>query len=85
MALGLIFRSFMLAIAQLADPRFRRVFFIGIALALALLVGFTAAFAGFLDWITPEEIWLPILGEAAVPICLPYDSRRLRHHLDVSG
>ena len=63
MALGLIFRSFMLAIAQLADPRFRRVFFIGIALALALLVGFTAAFAGFLDWITPEEIWLPILGE----------------------
>jgi uncharacterized protein involved in cysteine biosynthesis len=58
-----IFRAFLLALGQLSDPRFRRVFFIGIALALALLVGFTAAFTGFINWLTPEEVWLPILGE----------------------
>ena len=63
MAVGLIFRSFMLALGQLSDPRFRRVFFVGIALALALLIGFTAAFAWFIEWITPEEVWLPVLGE----------------------
>jgi CysZ protein len=62
-ALGLIFRSFMLAVGQLGDPRFRRVFFIGVALAIALLIGFTASFAWFTDWITPDELWLPILGE----------------------
>lgn len=59
----MIFQSFLLAIGQLADPRFRRVFLIGIALALALLIGFTAAFTWFMEWITPEEIWLPVLGE----------------------
>ncbi len=63
MAIGLIFRSFLLAIGQLSDPRFRRVFFIGIALALALLVGFTTAFTWLTDWITPDDIWLPVLGE----------------------
>jgi uncharacterized protein involved in cysteine biosynthesis len=63
MAFGLIFRSFLLAIGQLSDPRFRRVFFMGIALALALLIGFTTAFTWFTDWITPEELWVPILGE----------------------
>ncbi|MDF3414572.1 hypothetical protein HKX54_08910 [Sulfitobacter sp. M57] len=59
----MIFRSFLLAMGQLSDPRFRRVFFIGIALALALLIGFTAAFTGLINWVTPEEVWLPILGE----------------------
>ncbi|MFK7837687.1 MAG: EI24 domain-containing protein [Sulfitobacter sp.] len=63
MAFGLIFRSFLLALGQLSDPRFRRVFFLGIGLALALLIGFTAGFAWFTDWITPEELWLPVLGE----------------------
>ncbi len=63
MALGLIFRSFTLAIGQLSDPGFRRVFLIGVALALALLIGFTAAFTWFLEWLTPEEVWLPVLGE----------------------
>ncbi|KIN63243.1 Membrane protein [Sulfitobacter noctilucicola] len=63
MALGLIFRSFLLALGQLSDPRFRRVFLLGIVLALALLIGFTAAFAWFTDWITPDAIWVPILGE----------------------
>ena len=63
MALGLIFEAFLRAIRQLSDPRFRRVFFIGVFLALALLIGFTAAFAWFTDWLVPEDLWLPVLGE----------------------
>ena len=63
MAIGLIFESFLRAVGQLSDPRFRRVFFIGVALALALLIGFTAAFAWFTDWLVPEDLWLPVLGE----------------------
>ncbi|KIN75102.1 Membrane protein [Sulfitobacter noctilucae] len=63
MAIGLIFRSFILAVSQLSDPRFRRVFALGVVLSLVLLIGFTAGFAGFTDWITPEEVWLPVLGE----------------------
>lgn len=59
----MILRSFALAVGQLGDPRFRRVFFIGIGLALALLIGFSAAFTWFTNWITPEELWVPILGE----------------------
>ena len=63
MDVGLIFKSFSLALGQLSDPRFRRVFFLGIALALALLIGFTAGFVWFTDSMVPEELWLPVLGE----------------------
>ena len=63
METSLILRSFSLALGQLSDPRFRRVFFTGVGLALALLIGATAGFAWFIDWITPEDVWLPILGE----------------------
>lgn len=63
MALGLIFDGFLRALGQLADPRFRRVFFLGVALALALLIGFTAGFAWFINWLVPEDLWLPIIGE----------------------
>lgn len=63
MAFPLIFRSFYLALGQLADPSFRRVFFLGIISALLLLIGFTAGFAAFIDWLTGEENWVPLLGE----------------------
>lgn len=63
MDLGLIIDSFLRALGQLDDPRFRRVFFLGIGLALALLIGFTAGFVWLTDWLLPEDIWLPILGE----------------------
>lgn len=63
MEVGLIFDAFLRALGQLSDPRFRRVFFLGIGLALALLVGFTAGFAWFVDWLVPEDVWLPIIGE----------------------
>jgi CysZ protein len=63
MALGLIFRSFALALGQLSDPRFRRVFLLGIGLTLALLIGITAGAVWLINQVTPEEAWLPILGE----------------------
>lgn len=65
MALKVIFRAFALAVGQLSDPRFRRVFFMGFGLALVLLVGASAAFVWFIDWLTGENNWLPILGEVA--------------------
>ncbi len=63
MAVSLILRSFGLALGQLADPAFRRVFLIGILLSLALLIGATAGFAWLIEAVTPEEAWLPVLGE----------------------
>ncbi len=63
MAVSLIFQSFGLAVSQLSDARFRRVFLIGIGLSLTLLIGVTAGFSWFVEWITPEDAWLPILGE----------------------
>ena len=63
MDLGLIADSFLRAVGQMSDPRFRRVLFLGIGLALALLIGFTAAFMWFTDWLVPEQLWLPVIGE----------------------
>lgn len=63
MAIGIIFRAFGLALSQLSDRPFRRVFFMGIALALVLLIGATAGFAWLIEYVTPEEAWLPVLGE----------------------
>ena len=63
MAVSIIFQSFGLAVGQLSDARFRRVFLIGIGLSLALLIGVTAGFSWFIEWVTPEQAWLPILGE----------------------
>ena len=63
MAVELIFNSFMLALGQLGDPRFRRVLLIGVGLSLVLLIGFTAGFSWLTEAITPDEIWLPVLGD----------------------
>ena len=63
MAITLILRAFWLAVGQVADPRFRRVLIIGVGLALVLLVGVSAGFVWFIDWLTGEDNWLPILGE----------------------
>ncbi|PJE34658.1 hypothetical protein CVM52_21175 [Pseudooceanicola lipolyticus] len=63
MGLVLILQSFFMAVAQIGDRRFRKVLFMGVALALALLV---AAYAGFL-WLIQAtvgpEAYLPVIGE----------------------
>ncbi len=63
MALTQIFKAFSLALGQLSDPRFRRVLFMGVGLALVLLIGAAAGFVWLIDWMTGENNWLPILGE----------------------
>ena len=63
MAFGIIFTCFFSALSQLTDARFRRVFLIGIGLSIALLIAAVAGFTWLLDWITPEQIWVPVLGE----------------------
>ena len=46
MAVSVVLAAFGKAVSQLADPRFRRVFFIGIFLALVLLIGDQLLLAG---------------------------------------
>ncbi len=59
----MIFTSFSKAIGQIGDPRFRRVLLLGIALTIALLVGFYAGFLWLINWLVGEDATLPILGE----------------------
>lgn len=59
----MILSSFLKAVGQIGDPRFRRVLWLGIGLTFALLV---AAYAGFLfliQWLVGPETILPVLGE----------------------
>ncbi|MEJ6397592.1 EI24 domain-containing protein [Yoonia sp. 208BN28-4] len=58
----MIIASFYKAIAQLPDPRFRRVLILGIALTLALLVGAYAILLWLVQSITAGPIELPFVG-----------------------
>lgn len=58
----MIFSSFFKALTQIGDPRFRKVLWLGIGLTLALLVAVTAAFLGFLQWLTGDETNVPLIG-----------------------
>jgi uncharacterized protein involved in cysteine biosynthesis len=58
----MIFAAFLKALAQLADPRFRRVLWLGLALSVALLV---AAYAGLLlliELLVGETVEIPLVG-----------------------
>ncbi len=58
----MILASFLRAVAQLGDPRFRRVVGLGVLLALALLVAVYAAFLQLVWWITPDSVNIPFIG-----------------------
>jgi CysZ protein len=58
----MIFGDFMKALAQLSDPRFRRVLLIGVLLSLSLLVGVYAGFLWVISVFTPETIDIPFVG-----------------------
>jgi CysZ protein len=58
-----IFTDFAKALGQFFDPRFLRVLLIGVGLSLALLFGVYAGFVQVLDWLTPETLTLPWVGE----------------------
>jgi uncharacterized protein involved in cysteine biosynthesis len=58
----MILSSFLRSLAQLADPRFRRVLWLGLALSVALLV---AAYAGLLlliETLVGETVEIPLVG-----------------------
>lgn len=58
----MIFTAFFKALGQLGDRRFRRVVFLGILLALALLFGVYALFLQLVWWLSPDTIDLPVIG-----------------------
>jgi uncharacterized protein involved in cysteine biosynthesis len=58
----MIFAAFGQALAQLGDRRFRRVIWIGLILALALLFAAYAAFLLAIQTFTPDMVELPVIG-----------------------
>ena len=51
------------AIAQMTDPAFQRVLWTGIGLTVALLVAFGAATIWGLNWVLPDTVTLPWIGQ----------------------
>ena len=58
----MILRAFVLALGQLGDPRFRKVVWVGIGLALALQIGIYALFLGFVETFAPATLDIPFVG-----------------------
>ena len=59
----MIFTDFAKAVAQLPDPRFRRVLLMGVGLTIALLVGAYAGLLWIIAALTGEGVTLPGVGE----------------------
>jgi len=59
----MIFGDFIKALAQLPDPRFRKVLLMGIGLTIALLVGAYAAILALIEGLTGDTTELPGVGE----------------------
>lgn len=51
------------AIGQLGDPRFRKVLWLGLALTVVLLITVYAVFLTTLNWLLPDSVTLPWIGE----------------------
>jgi uncharacterized protein involved in cysteine biosynthesis len=59
----MILGDFGRALAQLGDPRFRRVLGLGVLLSFALLVAFYAGLLWLVRWIDPATIAFPVIGK----------------------
>jgi len=59
----MIFSDFAKALAQLGDPRFRRVMLLGLGLTFALLFGVYALVLWAVSLFTPDVVTLPFFGE----------------------
>jgi len=59
----MIFTSFFKALAQLGDPRFRKILWRGIGLTLGLLAAITALAVWGVGWLVGDAVTLPLLGE----------------------
>ncbi len=58
-----IISSFIKALSQLADRRFMLVVLKGSALAFILLAALSAALLGLLDYVLPDRLTLPLIGD----------------------
>lgn len=58
----MIFGDIARALAQLPDPRFRRVMLLGVGLTVGLLVAVTALALGTLQWLSGDTTTLPYIG-----------------------
>lgn len=59
----MIFDAFFKAVAQIGDPRFRRVLALGIGLTLVLLIAAYACFLILIQWLVGSDATVPLLGE----------------------
>lgn len=59
----MIFEAFFKSLAQLSDPRFRKVLWMGIGLTVALLFGAYAGLLWLVEWLTGDTMELPLVGE----------------------
>lgn len=61
----MILTDFVRALAQMVDPRFRRVLWLGIGLSAGLLVALYAGLLALVGAFAPEHVTLPLIGEVA--------------------
>ncbi|MCV2888628.1 EI24 domain-containing protein [Ruegeria aquimaris] len=59
----IILNSFLLALGQIGDARFRKVLLLGVGLTFALLVAVYAGFLWLINTLVGPEVTLPVLGE----------------------
>ena len=59
----MIFSCFFAALAQMTDPRFRKVLLTGVGLTLALLIGVSVLFVWLLGGLIGDDASLPLIGE----------------------
>lgn len=59
----MILRSFLLAVGQIGDPRFRKVLGLGVVLTFALLVAAYALLLWGVQALTGDAVTIPIIGE----------------------
>ncbi len=59
----MILSAFLAALGQFSDPRFRRAIWFGLALAVALLFAMYALVLMVVQWVTPDALTLPWIGE----------------------
>ncbi len=59
----IIINSFLMALGQIGDTRFRKVLLLGVGLTFVLLVAAYAGFLWLINVLVGEQVTLPILGE----------------------
>ncbi|WP_299982064.1 EI24 domain-containing protein [uncultured Ruegeria sp.] len=59
----IIIQSFLKALGQIGDPRFRKVLLLGVGLTFALLIAAYAGFLWLINMLVGEQVTLPIVGE----------------------